>query len=95
MQTTRPFPRKANPVSGVGYPMATVPLGQLRYNGRPFGLCLLGRENDEETLLRFMKKYEATVGPRPIPDLDAIAARYKESVDGKSLQPLAGLKLRP
>lgn len=51
-----------------GYPIATVPLGQLRYNHRPFGLCVMARGNDEQTLLRFMEVYESTVAsPRPIP----------------------------
>jgi amidase len=55
-------------VSLLGYPIATIPLGQLRYNGRPFGLCVIARGDEEETLLRFMDMYETTVAsPRPIP----------------------------
>ncbi|KAK0750692.1 amidase signature domain-containing protein [Schizothecium vesticola] len=54
--------------AAAGYPIATVPLGQLRYNGRPFGLCVIARGDDEETLLRFMDMYESTVAsPRPTP----------------------------
>lgn len=55
-----------------GYPIATVPVGQLRYNGRPFGLCLVGRGGDEQSLLRFMAAYEAVSAPRPVPDLTKI-----------------------
>ncbi|KAK8043737.1 amidase [Apiospora phragmitis] len=55
--------------AAAGYPLGHVPLGQLRYNGRPFGLCLMAREDGEETLLRFMSLYEAAVPPRPVPDL--------------------------
>ncbi|KAK0708454.1 amidase signature domain-containing protein [Lasiosphaeris hirsuta] len=56
--------------AAAGYPIATVPLGQLRYNKRPFGLCLMARAGDDEKLLRFMAAYEASVsGPRPVPDL--------------------------
>ncbi|KAH8647843.1 amidase signature domain-containing protein [Xylariales sp. PMI_506] len=54
--------------SAAGYPVAAVPLGQLRCNGRPFGLCAVGRAHEEETLLRFMAAYEAVASPRPVPD---------------------------
>ncbi|KAK3375563.1 amidase signature domain-containing protein [Lasiosphaeria ovina] len=54
--------------AAAGYPVATVPVGQLKYNGRPFGLCLVARENDEERLLRFMTAYETFVAePRAVP----------------------------
>jgi amidase len=52
-----------------GYPVATVPIGQLRYNNRPFGLCLLAKANEEETLLRFMNAYERICKPRPVPNI--------------------------
>ncbi|KAJ5746016.1 amidase signature enzyme [Penicillium odoratum] len=55
--------------SAAGYPIATVPIGQLRYNSRPFGLCLVARADEEETLLRFMGEYEKAVKPRPVPKL--------------------------
>lgn len=53
----------------VGYPIATVPIGQLRYNNRPFGLCIVAKANQEETLLRFMNAYEKVAKPRPVPIL--------------------------
>ncbi|KAJ5928417.1 amidase signature enzyme [Penicillium verhagenii] len=53
--------------SAAGYPVATVPVGQLRYNGRPFGLCLVARAGEESTLLRFMEAYEKIAKPRPVP----------------------------
>ncbi|KAK5654732.1 hypothetical protein OQA88_7057 [Cercophora sp. LCS_1] len=55
--------------AAAGYPIATVPLGQLRYNNRPFGLCLVAKQGDEGSLLRFMAAWEAMVGPRPVPGL--------------------------
>ncbi|KAH6603923.1 hypothetical protein Trco_007369 [Trichoderma cornu-damae] len=55
--------------AAAGYPIATAPIGQLRYNGRPFGMCILARANDEESLLRFMAAYEAVAAPRPVPNL--------------------------
>ncbi|KAL1859690.1 hypothetical protein VTK73DRAFT_7497 [Phialemonium thermophilum] len=56
--------------AAAGYPIATVPLGQLAYNGRPFGLCMVAKANDEETLLKFMSTYEEQLAiRRPVPDL--------------------------
>ncbi|KAK4241733.1 amidase signature domain-containing protein [Achaetomium macrosporum] len=56
--------------AAAGYPIATVPLGQLRYNGRPFGLCMVAKANNEEALLRFMAAYESSgVSRRPVPSL--------------------------
>ncbi|KAL7930155.1 amidase signature domain-containing protein [Trichoderma chlorosporum] len=55
--------------AAAGYPIATAPIGQLRYNGRPFGLCIMARANEEELLLRFMAAYEAVATPRPVPNL--------------------------
>ncbi|KAK3317045.1 amidase signature domain-containing protein [Apodospora peruviana] len=55
--------------AAAGYPIATVPLGQLGYNGRPFGLCLVARAIGEEKLLRFMAAYERVSAPRAVPKL--------------------------
>lgn len=54
----------------IGYPTATVPVGQLRYNGRPFGACLVARANEEEKLLRFQAAHELATEPRPLPSLE-------------------------
>ncbi|POS69998.1 hypothetical protein DHEL01_v211609 [Diaporthe helianthi] len=53
--------------AAAGYPIATVPLGSLTYNQRPFGLCLMARDGCEEDLLRFMHLYESVTPSRPIP----------------------------
>ncbi|ETS78057.1 hypothetical protein PFICI_10119 [Pestalotiopsis fici W106-1] len=50
-----------------GYPHVTVPLGVLDYNGRPFGLCVIGKEHEEELLLHFMAAYESISPPRAVP----------------------------
>ncbi len=56
--------------AAAGYPIATVPLGQLRYNNRPFGLCMVAKANNEELLLRFMAAWEASaIFNRPLPNL--------------------------
>ncbi len=51
-----------------GYPIATVPLGNVESNGQPFGLFLLAKANHENVLLKFMSLYEGAgvsmcVGP--------------------------------
>ncbi|KAJ2968140.1 hypothetical protein NQ176_g9322 [Zarea fungicola] len=48
---------------------AAVPLSTLKYNGRPFGLCVIAKANDEQALLRFMAAYEATMPARAVPVL--------------------------
>ncbi|KAG7287135.1 hypothetical protein NEMBOFW57_006640 [Staphylotrichum longicolle] len=55
--------------AAAGYPLATVPLGQLRYNGRPFGLCVVAKANEEEVLLRFMHAWSGVMNCRPVPGL--------------------------
>ncbi|KAJ5725664.1 amidase signature enzyme, partial [Penicillium malachiteum] len=54
--------------AAAGYPIATVPIGQLRYNSRPFGLCLVAKADEEKTLLQFMEAYEKVARPRPVPN---------------------------
>ncbi|KAL6412432.1 Amidase [Ilyonectria robusta] len=58
--------------AAAGYPLATVPVGQLRYNSRPFGLCIIGKDDAEETLLQFMMAYEKVAKPRPVPSIPSI-----------------------
>ncbi|KAI1173059.1 amidase signature domain-containing protein [Nemania sp. FL0916] len=53
----------------LGYPHVTIPLGKLNHNGRPFGICVIARENDEAVLLRFMAAYESMIAPRPVPSM--------------------------
>ncbi|KAJ2986214.1 hypothetical protein NUW58_g5132 [Xylaria curta] len=55
--------------AAAGYPHITIPLGKLNYNGRPFGICVMARENDEAVLLRFMAAYESITAPRPVPSI--------------------------
>ncbi|KAL2194061.1 amidase signature domain-containing protein [Corynascus similis CBS 632.67] len=59
--------------AAAGYPIATVPLGQLRYNGRPFGLCMVAKARNEEVLLRFMHAWSGMVC-RPVPNLSTFGS---------------------
>ncbi|KIE01194.1 amidase family protein, partial [Metarhizium majus ARSEF 297] len=50
-----------------GYPVASMPLGYLDYNGRPHGLCAVARE--EGLLIQLQSAYEATFPQRRTPTL--------------------------
>lgn len=52
-----------------GFPIATMPLGTLEYNGRPFGLSVMARECREDLLFAFMKAWETSFPWRPIPKM--------------------------
>ncbi|KAJ4307957.1 hypothetical protein N0V84_012385 [Fusarium piperis] len=53
--------------AAAGYPIATVPLGKLDYNGRPFGLAIIAKASREDLLFAFMSAFEAVSEPRPLP----------------------------
>ncbi|KAK3185859.1 hypothetical protein K4F52_005313 [Lecanicillium sp. MT-2017a] len=55
--------------AAAGYPLAAVPVGQLHYNGRPFGACIIAEANKEDLLLQYMEEYEAVWGARPVPSM--------------------------
>lgn len=44
-----------------------MPLGLLDYNGRPFGLGLMGKPGREDQMFRFMSAFEAIFPQREIP----------------------------
>ncbi|KAI4701766.1 hypothetical protein J4E89_010610 [Alternaria sp. Ai002NY15] len=52
------------------YPSMTLPLGYLDWNGRPFGLLVVGSKYQEGLLLDVARLWEATFPPRKTPDLD-------------------------
>jgi amidase len=55
-----------------GYPSATLPLGYLDFNGRPFGLQMAARAHREDLLVRAMSAWESTFPGRRPPDLEAM-----------------------
>ncbi|EOD50262.1 putative amidase family protein [Neofusicoccum parvum UCRNP2] len=59
--------------AAAGYPIAVVPLGALRSNGRPFGVALTARAHHEHKLLHFATAWESVFPDRakPLP-LDAV-----------------------
>jgi len=55
-----------------GYPVATVPLGQLDFNGRPFSLSAATTAHNEGKLLHFMSAWEAIFPKRAVPNLSRL-----------------------
>ena len=51
-------------INCAGYPIDTIPLGYLDFNGRPFGLCGIARAHQDSVLLKVQTACEATFGPR-------------------------------
>jgi len=43
-----------------GYPIASLPLGYLELNGRPFGMAALASAHQEATLIKVQSAWEAT-----------------------------------
>ncbi|EXJ68778.1 uncharacterized protein A1O5_07709 [Cladophialophora psammophila CBS 110553] len=50
-----------------GYPIATLPLSYLDYNGRPFGLSVIARAGQDTLLIKVQSAWEATFGARKPP----------------------------
>ncbi|KAJ4263557.1 hypothetical protein NW762_006376 [Fusarium torreyae] len=46
--------------SGSGYPIASVPLGYSSYNGRPHGMLIMARNQEEGKILKVMSAWEAS-----------------------------------
>ncbi|KAJ5940868.1 amidase signature enzyme [Penicillium verrucosum] len=53
--------------AATGFPIGTMPLGYLDYNGKPFGLAVMGRSGDDGLLLQFMSAFEAAFPKRRVP----------------------------
>ncbi|KAM7188507.1 amidase signature enzyme [Naviculisporaceae sp. PSN 640] len=59
----------ASIASAAGYPIATMPLGIMDLNGRPFGICMIARAGEEKNLFRIMSAWEILVERAPPPAL--------------------------
>ncbi|KAM3443914.1 hypothetical protein MY4824_000362 [Beauveria thailandica] len=57
-----------------GYPVASLPLGYLDFNGRPFGMQITARAHEDALLIQAQSAWEATFPPRQSPQLDEIVA---------------------
>ncbi|KAJ4158222.1 uncharacterized protein LMH87_008755 [Akanthomyces muscarius] len=56
--------------AAAGWPCATVPLGNWRKNGQPYGMFALSKDGSEETLLRFMNAWGKVFDGVQAPDLE-------------------------
>ncbi|CZT16547.1 uncharacterized protein RCC_02381 [Ramularia collo-cygni] len=55
--------------AAAGYPMISMPLSTLEYNGRPHGLSLIAQASHEALLIRFMETFHKVFPARPEPPL--------------------------
>lgn len=46
--------------AGAGYPLASVPLGFASYNGRPYGMEIMARNQEEEIIFKVMSAWESS-----------------------------------
>ena len=51
----------------LGFPIGTLPLDYLDYNGRPVGLLVAAPRHKQSTLLKVMNAWENTFSPRKEP----------------------------
>ncbi|KAK2597377.1 hypothetical protein QQS21_006001 [Conoideocrella luteorostrata] len=65
-----------------GYPVASLPLGYLDYNGRPFGMQITARAHEEALLIQAQSAWEATFPKREPPPLDEIVLSGSSKVLG-------------
>jgi amidase len=64
-----PTGRSATVAALAGYPVGTVPLGYARFNGRPYGMAIIARANQEHLILKVMSAWEATFPKRRAPPM--------------------------
>jgi amidase len=55
-----------------GYQLGAVPFSYVESNGRPYGLLVIAQANEEAKIIKLMSAWENTMGPRRVPDLDAL-----------------------
>ncbi|OJJ52521.1 hypothetical protein ASPSYDRAFT_164676 [Aspergillus sydowii CBS 593.65] len=55
--------------AAAGYPIASLPLSYLDYNGRPFGLAVIAPAHQDALLVQVMSAWEATFPPRKAPPM--------------------------
>ncbi|KAF2094314.1 amidase family protein [Rhizodiscina lignyota] len=63
--------------AAAGSPIATLPLGYIDYNGRPFALAAMASPHQDAVLIRVQAAWEATFPARKAPPLDEVYASLK------------------
>jgi amidase len=56
-----------NYAASAGYPIATLPVGVLEFNGRPFGLTVIAKAHGEPMLIKLQSAWEKLF-PRKLPE---------------------------
>lgn len=56
----------------LGYPLASIPFSYVESSGRPYGLHVIARADEEDKIIRFMGMWEKTIEPRRVPNLSAL-----------------------
>ncbi|KAF2441737.1 amidase signature enzyme [Karstenula rhodostoma CBS 690.94] len=57
---------------GARYPLASIPFGYVDSSGRPYGLHVIAKANEEDKIIKFMGMWEKTVALRRVPDVSAL-----------------------
>ncbi|KAG8161020.1 hypothetical protein KVR01_009284 [Diaporthe batatas] len=58
-----------------GYPIAAMPLGYLKFNGRPFGMAAIAAGHQEATLVKVQSAWEATFPSRQPPPYEVFGGK--------------------
>lgn len=59
--------QKADAWASAGYPIASLPLGYLDYNGRPHGLGAVARAHEDGLLIQLQSAFDKTFPQRRPP----------------------------
>ncbi|KAF2657867.1 amidase signature enzyme [Lophiostoma macrostomum CBS 122681] len=54
------------------YPLASIPFSYVTSSGRPYGLHVIARANEEDKIIKFMSAWEETMPPCRVPNLEAL-----------------------
>lgn len=58
--------------AGAGYPVGTLPLGYLNFNGRPFGLQIIAKAHQEALIIQVQSAWEKTMFRSVLPELNQV-----------------------
>lgn len=58
--------------AAAGYPIASLPLGYLDFNGRPHGLCAVAKAHEDAILIQLQSAWDASFSPRKTLDCNSL-----------------------
>ena len=80
-----------------GYPLASIPFNYVETSGRPYGLHVIAKANEEDKIIKFMSVWEKIIGPRRTPDLmryESFRREIKQSLVGYVRKPSFKLHIK-